>query len=79
MIYRPITIFIIYKTFFALKKWFKKNLRYIAKFIITLILRFKFAFLILLVYKIKFVFFVLVKIAQLYRLIYCFIVDNKSI
>lgn len=79
MIYRPATFFTTYKTSFALKRCLKRNPRYIAKFIITLALRFKFALLILLVYEIKLNLFVFVKIALLYRLIYCFIIDNRSI
>ena len=57
----------------------KRNPRYVAKFLITLALRFKFALPILPVYKVKLVFLVFVKIALLRRLMYRFIVDNRSV
>lgn len=79
MIYRSTILFIIYKTFFVSKKCLRKNLRCIAKFVITLALRFKFAFLILLICKVKFVLLIFVKIALLHKLIYRFIIDNKSV
>lgn len=46
MIGRLITFIIIKKTFFMLKKYLKKNLKYISKFVIILALKLKFAFLI---------------------------------
>lgn len=79
MICRPTTFFIIYKTFFALRRYLRRNLRCIAKFVITLALKFKFALQILLVYEVKLVFLTFVKITLLHRLIYCFIIDTKSV
>lgn len=57
----------------------RRNSRYVAKFVIMLALRYKFILPILSVYKIKLIFPVFVQIALLRRLIYHFIIDNKSI
>lgn len=79
MICRSKTFFTAYKTSFALKKWLKRNLRYVTKFVIMLDLKFKFAFLILQVCEIKLALLVVIQIDLFYRLMYCFIIDNNNI
>lgn len=79
VICRPAIFFTIYKTSLTLRKCFRRNLRYMAKFVIMLALKFKFFFLILPFYKIKLLFLIFVKISLLRRLIYCFIVDNRNL
>lgn len=61
------------------RKCWRKNPKCVPKFIITLNLRFKFVLLILPVYEIKLILLIFVKITLLYRLIYYFIVTNRSI
>ena len=61
------------------RRCLRRNLRYVAKFLIMLALKFKFALPILPVCKVKLVFLVFVKIALFYRLMYHFIVDNGSV
>lgn len=61
------------------KRHLKKTSRYIAKFLITLDLKFKFALLILLIYEVKVFILIIIKIPLLYKLLYCFIVYIKGI
>lgn len=79
MIYRPITVFAIYKILFILKRCLRKNWRYVVKFVIILALIFKFALLILAIDKVKLVIFVFIDIILLHKFVYNFIVDNRNI
>lgn len=57
----------------------RKNPRCLAKYMITLALRFKFPLPVLPVSEVKLVFFVFVKIDLLRGLMYRFIVDNRGV
>lgn len=74
------TIFLAtYKTSLALRRYFRRNSRYVAKFVIILASKLTFALWMLAFCEIKLVLFVFVKITLLHRLVYYFIVDNRDI